>query len=75
MFGATAYCQLQTQPTLIINPHLVVTVLFDEYDIAGIDIPIALPVVAYSKLTISIDSNSSHLRNSPASRSRTFAPF
>jgi hypothetical protein len=42
---ATAYCQLHTQPTLIINPHLVVTVLFDEYDIAGIDIPVDLPVV------------------------------
>jgi hypothetical protein len=42
---ATAYCQLQTQPTLIINPHLVVTVLLDEYDIAGIDIPVDLPVV------------------------------
>lgn len=42
---ATAFCQLTTQPTLTINPHLVVTVLFDEYDIAGIDIPIALPVV------------------------------
>lgn len=42
---ATAYCQLQTQPTLIINPHLVVTVLLDEYDIAGIDIPVDLPVI------------------------------
>jgi MYXO-CTERM domain-containing protein len=42
---ATAYCQLQTQPTLIIHPHLVVTVLFDEYDVAGIDIPVDLPVV------------------------------
>jgi MYXO-CTERM domain-containing protein len=45
MLPATAYCQLTTSPTLIINPHLVVTVLFDEYDIAGIDIPIPLPVV------------------------------
>jgi MYXO-CTERM domain-containing protein len=42
---ATAYCQLTTLPTLIINPHLVVTVLLDEYDIAGIDIPVALPIV------------------------------
>ncbi|MFO7566989.1 MAG: MYXO-CTERM sorting domain-containing protein [Enhygromyxa sp.] len=42
---ATAFCQLTTWPTLIIRPHLVVTVLFDEYDIAGIDIPIDLPVV------------------------------
>src|SRR5690606_16539700 len=42
---ATAYCQLTTLPTLIIRPHLVVTVLLDEYDIAGIDIPIALPIV------------------------------
>ena len=42
---ATAYCQLQTQPTLIINPHLVMTVLFNDYDIAGIDIPVDLPVV------------------------------
>jgi MYXO-CTERM domain-containing protein len=42
---ATAYCQLTTLPTLIINPHLVVTVLLDEYDIAGIDIPVNLPVV------------------------------
>ena len=45
LLAATAYCQLQTQPTLIINPHLVVSVLFDDYDIAGIDIPIDLPVV------------------------------
>jgi MYXO-CTERM domain-containing protein len=42
---ATAHCQLQTQPTLIIHPHLVVTVLLDEFDIAGIDIPVDLPVV------------------------------
>ena len=42
---ATAYCQLQTQPTLIINPHLQVSVLFDDYDIAGIDIPVDLPVI------------------------------
>jgi MYXO-CTERM domain-containing protein len=45
LLPATAYCQLKTQPTVIINPHLVVTVLFDEYDIAGIDIPVDLPVV------------------------------
>jgi MYXO-CTERM domain-containing protein len=42
---ATAYCHIQTQPTLIINPHLVVSVLFDDYDIAGIDIPVPLPVL------------------------------
>jgi MYXO-CTERM domain-containing protein len=42
---ATAYCQLTTLPTVIINPHLVVTVLLDEYDIAGIDIPVNLPIV------------------------------
>jgi MYXO-CTERM domain-containing protein len=42
---ATAYCQLTTLPTLIINPHLVVTVLLDEYDIAGIEIPVNLPIV------------------------------
>jgi MYXO-CTERM domain-containing protein len=42
---ATAYCQLTTSPTLIINPHLVVSVLFDDYDIAGIDIPVPLPVI------------------------------
>ncbi|PRP96280.1 MYXO-CTERM sorting domain-containing protein [Enhygromyxa salina] len=42
---ATAYCQLRTMPTLIIYPHLVVTVLFDEYDIAGIEIPVDLPVI------------------------------
>src|SRR5690606_8515204 len=45
LLPATAYCQLTTLPTLIIRPHLVVTVLLDEYDIAGIDIPIALPTV------------------------------
>lgn len=45
LMPATAYCQLTTSPTLIINPHLVVSVLFDDYDIAGIDIPIPLPVV------------------------------
>lgn len=45
LLPATAYCQLTTLPTLIIRPHLVVTVLLDEYDIAGIDIPIALPIV------------------------------
>ncbi|NVB39540.1 MYXO-CTERM sorting domain-containing protein [Pseudenhygromyxa sp. WMMC2535] len=42
---ATAYCRLRTAPTLIINPHLVMEVAFQEYDIAGIDIPIDLPVV------------------------------
>ncbi|KIG15788.1 putative internalin [Enhygromyxa salina] len=42
---ATAFCQLQTKPTLIMYPHLVVEVLFDEYDIAGIEIPIDLPVI------------------------------
>ena len=45
VFGATAFCQLTTQPTLIIYPHLVMEVLFDEYDIGGIEIPIDLPVV------------------------------
>lgn len=42
---ATAYCQLETQPTLIIYPHLVVSVLFNDYDIAGIELPVDLPVV------------------------------
>lgn len=42
---ASLYCQLQTLPTLIVYPHLVVEVLFDEYDIGGIEIPIDLPVV------------------------------
>jgi MYXO-CTERM domain-containing protein len=42
---ATALCQLQTEPTLIINPHLVMEVIGQEYDIAGIDIPVDLPVV------------------------------
>jgi MYXO-CTERM domain-containing protein len=42
---ATAYCQLQTTPTLILYPHLVVTVGFDDYDIAGIEIPIELPTI------------------------------
>lgn len=52
---ATAYCQLQTQPTLIINPHLVLEVLFDEYDIAGIDIPIPLPVIDDEQVFDTID--------------------
>ncbi len=43
--SAQLFCQLVTQPTLIVRPHLVMEVLFDEYDIAGIDIPIDLPVV------------------------------
>ncbi|MCA9680971.1 MAG: MYXO-CTERM sorting domain-containing protein [Myxococcales bacterium] len=42
---ATAYCRLRTAPTLIVNPHLVMEVAFQEFDIAGIDIPIDLPVV------------------------------
>lgn len=42
---ATLFCQLVTMPTLIVRPHLVMTVAFDEYDIAGIDIPIDLPTV------------------------------
>ncbi|MFV8752875.1 MYXO-CTERM sorting domain-containing protein [Nannocystaceae bacterium ST9] len=42
---ATLYCQLVTMPSLIVRPHLVMQVGFDEYDIAGIDIPIELPVV------------------------------
>jgi len=45
VLAATAYCQLVTEPTLIIYPHLVMTVLFTDYDIAGIEIPVALPVV------------------------------
>ena len=44
-FTATAYCDMTTMPTLIIYPHLVMEVLFDEYDIGGIEIPIDLPVV------------------------------
>jgi MYXO-CTERM domain-containing protein len=42
---ATLYCQLVTMPSLIVRPHLVMTVGLDDYDIAGIDIPIDLPVV------------------------------
>ncbi len=42
---ATAFCQLRTAPTLIINPHLVMSVIGQEFDIAGIDIPIDLPVI------------------------------
>lgn len=42
---ATIYCQLVTMPILIVRPHLVMQVAFDEYDIGGIDIPIDLPVV------------------------------
>jgi len=42
---ATAFCRLRTAPTLIVNPHLVMEVAFQEYDIAGIDIPIDLPVI------------------------------
>lgn len=45
LLPASLFCQLQTQPTLIVYPHLVVEVLFDEYDIAGIEIPIDLPVI------------------------------
>jgi MYXO-CTERM domain-containing protein len=54
---ATLYCQLVTMPTLIVRPHLVMTVAFDEYDIAGIDIPIDLPTVddeiAFEPITLS----------------------
>ncbi|NJK32514.1 MAG: hypothetical protein HC927_08945 [Deltaproteobacteria bacterium] len=54
---AQLFCQLVTQPTLIVRPHLVLEVLFTEYDIAGIDIPIDLPVVdeevAFDPLTVS----------------------
>ncbi|WP_106390347.1 MYXO-CTERM sorting domain-containing protein [Enhygromyxa salina] len=42
---ATAFCQLRTMPTLIIYPHLAVSVLFDDYDVGGIEIPVDLPVV------------------------------
>jgi MYXO-CTERM domain-containing protein len=50
---ATAYCQLQTQPTLIIHPHLVVTVLFDEYDVAGIDLPVVDEEIAFETIELS----------------------
>ena len=42
---ATAHCQLRTEPTLVIYPNLVVTALFDEYNIGGIEIPIDLPAL------------------------------
>ena len=42
---AQIFCDLQTSPTLIIYPHLVMEVLFTDYDIAGIEIPVDLPVV------------------------------
>lgn len=54
---ATLYCQLVTMPSLIVRPHLVMEVAFDEYDIAGIDIPIELPTVdeeiAFAPVTLS----------------------
>jgi MYXO-CTERM domain-containing protein len=42
---ATLWCQLVTLPSLIVRPHLVMTVGFNDYDIGGIDIPIDLPAV------------------------------
>lgn len=42
---ATLFCQLVTMPTLIVRPHLVMTIGLDDYDIGGIDIPIDLPAV------------------------------
>jgi MYXO-CTERM domain-containing protein len=54
---ATLYCQLVTMPSVIVRPHLVMTVGLDEYDIAGIDIPIDLPTVdeevAFDPVTLS----------------------
>lgn len=35
--------QLQTAPVLIIRPHLVMSILGTDYEIFGIDIPVALP--------------------------------
>jgi hypothetical protein len=34
---------LQTRPTLIVRPHLVMSILGQDFDIAGIDLPITLP--------------------------------
>lgn len=42
---AQAHCLLQTMPILIIYPNLVMEILFTEYDVGGIEIPIDLPVV------------------------------
>lgn len=54
---ATLHCQLVTMPSLIVRPHLVMQVGLEEYDIAGIDIPIDLPVVdeevAFDPITLS----------------------
>jgi MYXO-CTERM domain-containing protein len=55
--AATLHCQLVTMPSLIVRPHLVMQVGLEEYDIAGIDIPIDLPVVdeevAFDPITLS----------------------
>jgi MYXO-CTERM domain-containing protein len=42
---ATLFCQLVTMPSLIVRPHLVMTIGLDDYDIGGIDIPVDLPAV------------------------------
>lgn len=42
---ATLVCQLVTMPSLIVRPHLVMTVGLDDYDLGGFDIPIELPAI------------------------------
>jgi MYXO-CTERM domain-containing protein len=36
---------LQATPTIIVRPHLVMSILGQDYEIAGIDIPVALPPI------------------------------
>ena len=39
----TMVAQLQAAPTIILRPHLVMSIVGQDFDIFGIDIPIALP--------------------------------
>ena len=41
----TLVCDLVTMPDVVIYPHLVITILFQDFDIGGIEIPVDLPTV------------------------------
>src|SRR5690606_4514494 len=42
---ATLFCDLETTPTIILNPLLIMEVFGKEYQVAGIEVPIDLPPV------------------------------
>ncbi|MEZ4449085.1 MAG: MYXO-CTERM sorting domain-containing protein [Nannocystaceae bacterium] len=40
---ASVQCTLESTPTILINPHLVMEIFGKEYEVAGIEVPVDLP--------------------------------